>query len=308
MIDILMATYNSEKFINAQIDSIINQTHADWKLIIRDDGSSDTTTKIIQQYEQKYPDKIKLHQAEKNCGAKENFNQLLKLSNSEYTMFCDHDDFWLPNKIELTFNKMKEIEKNVMNKLPILVFTDKSIADEKLNIINLSSVKAEKFNAKTIKLNGLLVQNIASGCTIMINKKLLEICGEIPKNAIMHDHYCMLIASIFGIIGYVDTPTMLYRQHLANEIGATPCGYSYFFKKIAEKPSKIKERFKKNVTQAKSILDKYDNIIPIDKKYLLEEFIKLGNANRLEFIKIIVKNKFYKNGFIRKIGMVALLF
>lgn len=308
MIDILMAAYNSEKFLNAQVDSIINQTYTDWQLIIRDDCSSDNTVKIIQEYEQKYPNKIKLFQAEKNSGAKANFNCLLKLSKSEYIMFCDHDDVWLPNKIELTFNKMKEIEKNMAEEAPILVFTDKSIVDENLNITNISSANSEKFNVKTIKLNNLLVQNVASGCTIMINRKLLEISGEIPADAIMHDHYCMLIASIFGNVGYVDTPTMLYRQHSSNEIGATPYGYSYFLKKITEKPAQIKERFQKNVTQAKIILEKYEKIIPTDKKYLLKEFVKLGDAKRFQFAKIIVKNKFYKSGFIRKIGMLALLF
>lgn len=306
-VDILMAVYNSGEYINEQIDSIINQNSHDWRLIIRDDGSSDGTPEKIKKYAEKYPGRIKLYHAPINAGAKENFNKLLELAESEYIMFADHDDFWLPDKIAVTKAKMEELEKKYGKNTPLLVFTDKSITDENLNILYASSAKAEKFDIKNITPNRLLVQNVASGCTMMINRNLLSLCGNIPKEAVMHDHYFMLLASVFGQIGYEETPTMLYRQHEVNVLGARPCDYKYFFAKLAEKPGKIKERFMKNVIQGKIILEKYNGSIPKDKKNILEEFVKLEEAGRLEFAGIIIRNKFYKSGALRKIGMLALL-
>lgn len=307
-IDILMATYNAGKFLENQLDSIFNQTCHDWHLIIRDDVSSDNTVDIIEQYIGKYPNKISLFKGDINLGAKSNFNELLKLSSAEYVMFADHDDVWLDDKISITLEKMAELERTSETGTPILVFTDKSITDENLNITHQSSVKAEKFDVKRLTPQRLLVQNVASGCTIMINKPLLTLCRSIPKEAIMHDHYMMLLAAFFGKIGYVNKPAMLYRQHSRNEIGAKNVGISYLFKKIAESPATIKSRFMKNIDQADALLKNYGEQLSKENRDILENFIRLRTASRPEFIRIIVQNGFYKSGLVRKLGMVALLF
>ena len=100
MVDILMATYNGGKYIAEQIDSILNQNYNDWKLYIRDDGSKDNTVNIVKEYIEKYPDKIILiEDGRRNLGPKLNFGELLKISKSEYCMFCDHDDVWMEDKV-----------------------------------------------------------------------------------------------------------------------------------------------------------------------------------------------------------------
>lgn len=308
LIDILMATYNAANFLEEQLDSLLNQTYRDWHLIIRDDVSTDNTVEIIKKYIEKYPNKISLFNADINLGAMANFNELLKLSTAKYVMFADHDDVWLDDKISITFEKMIALEKTSAIGAPILVFTDKSIADANLNITHKSSVRAEKFDVKRLTPQRLLVQNVASGCTIMINKPLLTLCGSIPKEALMHDHYIMLLAAFFGKIGYVDKPAMLYRQHSRNEIGAKSVGLAYFMKKLTESPAAIKSRFMKNIDQADALLKKYSKELSEENRQILENFIRLRTANRPEFIRIIVQNGFYKSGFVRKLGMVALLF
>ncbi|MDD4782006.1 MAG: glycosyltransferase, partial [Tissierellia bacterium] len=129
MIDILLASYNGEKYIGEQIESILNQTYQDWFLYIKDDCSIDNTLDIALEYERKYIDKIKVIKSDIPSGsAKNNFFSMLPYSQNDYIMTCDQDDIWLPNKIELTFNKMKDVEKENSN-IPILIHTDLKVVD-----------------------------------------------------------------------------------------------------------------------------------------------------------------------------------
>ncbi|HAN43841.1 MAG TPA: glycosyltransferase family 2 protein, partial [Ruminococcaceae bacterium] len=122
MIDILMAAYNGEKYIGEQIESILRQTYKDWRLIILDDCSTDSTADIAMEYSKKYSGKIKFYRNSKNSkSAKNAFFELFKHSESDYIMLCDQDDVWKENKIEITFNKMLESEKAYGKELPILV-------------------------------------------------------------------------------------------------------------------------------------------------------------------------------------------
>ena len=120
---ILMATYNGEKYLSEQIESIINQTFTDWVLYIHDDGSTDGTLEIIKKYVKIYPKKIILIQGERTGGAKFNFFSLMDKVTAEYIMFSDQDDWWLPDKINKTLEKCIKIE-NGQKDTPVVVFTD----------------------------------------------------------------------------------------------------------------------------------------------------------------------------------------
>ena len=111
-ISICMATYNGEKYLKEQLDSILAQVNTDWKLLIRDDGSEDSTIEIIEDYAEKYPDKIELTtDSFGRLGPCMSFSRLLDLADAEYIMFCDQDDVWLSNKIALTLGAMKQAEQ-----------------------------------------------------------------------------------------------------------------------------------------------------------------------------------------------------
>ena len=110
---ILLATYNGEKYLKEQLDSLFEQTNQHWTLWIHDDNSKDNTVNIIKKYKSKYPDQIEfLDDDISTGGAKENFTYLLDNINDDYDyiMFCDQDDVWLEDKIEITLKKMLEIE------------------------------------------------------------------------------------------------------------------------------------------------------------------------------------------------------
>lgn len=234
MIDILISTYNGEKFISQQLDSLIAQTIQDFVVLIRDDGSTDSTVDIIKEYESKYPDKIVLIQDSLgNLGSSKSFMKLLEYSNKEYIMFCDQDDIWLPNKIELSLSKIKELEDVFSKDIALLVFTDLMVVDQDLNIISKSFRFYQKLDPQiSADWKKLLAQNVVTGCTMIINKKAKEVSLPYLLETMMYDHWISVNVAKYGKIGWIDIPTVLYRQHRNNVAGAHKYGPKYILNKL----------------------------------------------------------------------------
>ena len=219
-ITILLATYNGEKYLEKQIESLLNQTYTNWHLIIRDDNSTDHTPIIIEQYRKAYPDKIAvIKHTGMNTGSILNFSALLSAAtNAAYIMFCDQDDEWMNNKIEVTLHKMLELEAQYGTGYPIMVFTNFLYVDENMNAIE--SKKEFIVNRfKNIAFPQMLVQNPAYGCTSMINRALADKVAVIPPQAENHDYWTALIAAAFGKLYYLPQKTIFYRQHASNVSG-----------------------------------------------------------------------------------------
>ena len=217
-IDILMATYNGEKYLKEQIESILNQTYANIRLIISDDCSTDSTKDIIKEYENKDKRVISYFQ-EKNLGYVKNFEFLLTKVENEVYMLSDQDDYWLPEKVEHTYNCLK---KNGAD----LVFTDLTVVDEKQNIVGNSFNDmmdlTRKIN-KTLNTRELVyLYNCVTGCTLMAKKDMIDKILPIPTNSnhLFHDHWITLVTSINGKIAYLPEKLIKYRQHENNQIGA----------------------------------------------------------------------------------------
>jgi glycosyltransferase involved in cell wall biosynthesis len=220
-ISICMATYNGEQFLRQQLDSIFAQSNQDWQLLIRDDGSDDNTVHIIEDYAGRLPGKIRLVTDNGNrLGASLNFGKLLEYADTEYIMFSDQDDVWLPNKIELTLNAMKAAEQVYPDK-PILIHTDLKVIDSELNTIANSMWSYQKlFPEAGDDLSRIMAQNVVTGCTVMMNKKAKAVSIPVPDEAIMYDWWLALNVCRHGKIIYVSIPSILYRQHSRNRVGA----------------------------------------------------------------------------------------
>ena len=220
MIAILLATYNSEKYIREQIDSLINQKYQDWRLVVRDDLSSDNTVSILREYVDKFPDKISIldnHGESKR--AYMNFVDLMKQTESEYYMFCDHDDVWLPEKIEISINKMKEVEKPGM---PVIIHTDMKVVDQNLNVIHDSFWAYSRLLPERTSFVEMVLCNSANGCAMLFNQKAKVVSLPNVSNATMHDMLLnQSVAANNGLICAINIPTVLYRQHFDNVVGAT---------------------------------------------------------------------------------------
>jgi glycosyltransferase involved in cell wall biosynthesis len=225
MVDILLSTYNGEKYLSEQIDSILNQTYKDWHLLIRDDGSVDETISIISKYVSKYPNKITWINKEdvRNVGVIRSFEALMKESTSPCFMFCDQDDVWLPNKIEQTLKVLQQHEKKFGVETPLLVHTDLNVVDKDLNEIHHSFFKMSRFNPTKIHSNihFSLMYNCVTGCTVMGNEKARKISLPIEEWADMHDSWVTRKVLLnAGKVITIPNPTMLYRQHGKNVLGS----------------------------------------------------------------------------------------
>lgn len=231
-IAILLATYNSELYIKAQIDSLFAQTYTNWVLYIRDDLSTDSTSSIIKEYADRYPNKVKVIENNgKSLKAYRNFIELLKAVDSEFYMFCDHDDVWLSDKIEVSMARMQQESLNHMDK-PIIVHTDMMVVDQNLNIINESFWSYTKLLPKHVRFKDLVCCNSVNGCTVLLNNKAKQVALQNVDNATMHDMLvAQSVAANGGIVAAVMQPTVLYRQHIDNVVGAHERNREYYIKK-----------------------------------------------------------------------------
>ncbi|BCN32043.1 glycosyltransferase family 2 protein [Anaeromicropila herbilytica] len=302
-IGIIMATYNGEKYLTEQIESILSNTYTNWKLSIYDDGSTDSTLSIIADYEKRYPDKIKGYQNPKNLGVKLNFLHALKNSNEDYVMCCDQDDVWLPEKIQLTYQKMLELEKKYPNK-PNTVYTDAKIVDENLNVMQSSFYKTSNLDVRKVDLPHLLMENKLLGCTIMVNKEVITKL-EIPQNLRMHDWWIGLLSACFGNIAFLKQPTILYRQHAANVIGGQG-KLAYLTNRISSL-NKQKNVIKDTEEQAEQFYKLYKNSLSENQRNMIKQFARLHKENWMKRRYIAIKYGFLKTGIIRNIGVLLIL-
>lgn len=222
-VEILLAAYNGERFLREQLDSLLAQTWGAWHLTVSDDGSSDGTPAILDEYAACHPDRIRRVRHEGRFGnARDHFFWLIKECEASYMMFCDQDDVWHPNKVEKTMRAMLAAEAEAGTDVPVLVFTDLTPTDEALRPIASSLMKMQKQYTDVIDYRALLMQNIVTGCATGINRALALLAGQCKDTSqvIMHDWWLGVVAARFGKAVYLDESTMLYRQHGGNSVGA----------------------------------------------------------------------------------------
>lgn len=300
-----MATYNGEKYLREQLDSIFAQTYTNWRLIIRDDCSHDQTVAIIQEYIKRTPEKIRLIQAESPSGsAQNNFFSLLPFAEAPYIMLSDQDDIWLPEKVTDTLQLMQIYEERYGKDLPILIHTDLMVVNKEKQIINESLFKMQHMEPKRKQLNHILVQNIVTGCTMMANRPLLDMIHQIPEHAVMHDMWMALIAAAFGQIGFVPKSTILYRQHGHNVNGAKNVRTIRYFLWKLFCAKEIHENLMKQYRQADEFLEIFKSQFTVDQKKMLEAYRNFDKLSLYKKAKNLYQYKLYKKGLIRIMGQI----
>ena len=274
-IDILLASYNGKKYIEAQISSILNQTYKNIKLIISDDCSTDGTIDILKKYAQK-DNRIQLYLQERNLGVVKNIEFLLKNVTNNLYMLSDQDDVWLPEKIEKSVKYLKENDAD-------LVFGDLRIVDEKLNTIYESFSKYMLLDRKINKYIGSkklnYLYNCVTGCTVLSKKKFIKEILPFPtiSKYMIHDHWIGLIISFNGKLAYMPEQYILYRQHGNNEVGT---------KKISHEMTDINEVRQLFINVKLGVFESY---IKYNSKFP-EELQKL-NIKALEYYKMLNTKK-----------------
>lgn len=302
-----MAAYNGEKYIAQQIESILKQTTSAWKLVIQDDCSSDATYDIAKDYARKYGEKVQAVKREFPSGsAKNNFFSMMRFASDDYIMFCDDDDIWLPEKIETTMRQMKQLEDKFGKKTPLLVHTDLKVVDANLREISPSFFQMQKLDRTRVSFANLLSQNIVTGCTTMANRPLMELAQNTPapESAVMHDWWLALVASGFGKIDVVNKPTILYRQHGSNEIGAKNAGNLRYNVQRLLNRADTKEAVRRTYLQADNFHRIYGKQLMPEKQNVLNEYCALPQKTKVCRLYTIQKYDFWKSGWIRRAGQI----
>lgn len=232
-ISVLLATYNSSLYLRAQLDSLFSQTNQDFKLFVRDDNSTDCTLEILKEYQKRYLGRVYIIDNQgRSLRAYNNFVELLSKVNSDFYMFCDHDDIWLPNKIQISLNRMLELESKNPN-TPIVVHTDMKVVDQNLNVICDSFWKYSNLLPDHTKFEEMVLCNSANGCAMMFNDKAKTVALPNVSFATMHDMLVnQSVAASNGIISAIKIPAVLYRQHIDNVVGAKKRDLKYYVHKI----------------------------------------------------------------------------
>ncbi|WP_177214710.1 glycosyltransferase family 2 protein [Anaeromicropila populeti] len=215
-VQVLLSTYNGEQYIREQLDSILQQDYENIQILIRDDGSTDRTVSILEEYSKEYSNVT--YYAGNNVGVINSFFDLIKCADetADYYAFSDQDDVWLKEKITMAVDKLEEKLKAEKKVIPLLYSSVTTLVDKDLKILPYGSIK-QNYKAT---FGNALVENICAGCTCVINHVLWEILKDrLPQFTMMHDWWIYLTASFYGKVIFDTKSYILYRQHGKNVLG-----------------------------------------------------------------------------------------
>jgi glycosyltransferase involved in cell wall biosynthesis len=264
MVTVLLSTFNGNKFLQQQLNSLYEQTYPDIRILVRDDGSSDSTRSILDGEHSK--GRIDVLEKHNNLGPALSFFELLKsaaLTETEYVAFCDQDDVWHPQKIAHAVLALA----GVTGSCPAMYCSRAEIVDEYLEHIGYTEVP------RKIGFGNALVENVAVGCTMVLNRKAIDlVCENLPSKLVIHDWWCYLVISCFGEIVFSNNSDIKYRQHGSNTIGIAS--------NMIEQMNRKLRRFFGSAgghlwisEQALSMLNIFKDSIPASKRQVLNNLV-----------------------------------
>jgi glycosyltransferase involved in cell wall biosynthesis len=221
---VVLSTFNGELFLAEQIESLRRQTFAEWTLLVRDDGSTDSTLAILDRFAAVDSRVRILADDGGRLGPTGGFGALLEAARergARFVFLCDQDDVWTPDKMERQRHRLVDAERTSGSTTALLVHSDLAVVDRGLNLRHPSFLANQRLKHRTARpLETLAVQNFATGCAMAVNRALLDAALPIPPSAAMHDWWLALIAAGAGRILFDSQPLVLYRQHGGNAVGA----------------------------------------------------------------------------------------
>ncbi len=261
-VNVLLSTYNGEAYLLEQLQSLYQQTYPNTKIIVRDDGSTDSTLNLLLR--EASLGKLTLLPQGGNIGPATSFFKLLETSgNADFYALCDQDDIWVSNKIELAVKAIKQLPSEI----PVMYFSRLMYVDSKNQFIKLSALPS------SIGFGNALVENVATGCTVVLNKAARDlIVKNIPSQCVMHDSWCYLIISCLGQVIYDPFPSIRYRQHVANAIGASLSVMDTIKRRIKRFKFQKDGVFRFS-NQAETLFALYENQIASENRTILKQFV-----------------------------------
>ena len=272
-VTILLSTYNGEKFLKEQIDSLIAQNGVDVFILARDDGSSDSTLEILNKYKNEHSN-FEFYTGG-NLGPAQSFLDLVKNApKSDFYAFCDQDDVWDNDKLICAVNKLKVFDSDKPN----LYYSNLRVVDEKLNFYRLSHDRAF-FNENKYSA---LAENLCTGCTAVFNYRAKQMIETTTiKYCSMHDTWIYMVCKLLGNTVYDSEPHISYRQHGGNVVGAVV--YKGKWKLIRERVIRI---------FARDLQPRYNNAISFNECF--RNFCNKKDIEKIDKIINYKKNIYYR--------------
>jgi len=258
LIKVLLSSYNGEKYIEEQLDSILAQKcSADIEILVRDDGSKDSTDNILDRYQEK--GLLKWYKGENLRCARSFWDLMLNSGDADYYAFCDQDDFWMNDKLESAINMLGREDNNIP-----LLYSGNFIAVDK----ELKAIKKVDKGMKNTGFGNSLIKSLSPGCTFVFNKKACEIMRMYTGELDIHDWVAHKIVAAFGKVVYDPEPHMLYRQHGNNVIGVAKNNCKLFFARVKRFLNGTSTGVRSKMAQ--NLLDNFGNMLSEEKLTVLK--------------------------------------
>lgn len=295
---ILLSTYNGERYLGGQLSSFLIQRGVNWRLLVRDDGSSDSTIAILRNFRGEHPDVVEDIIIDNNIGSTASFSELMREAYDkygdkyDYFAFADQDDYWLEDKLVKAAEKLESID----NTLPNMYCSDKIIVDSNLETIQgIRPAKVELTKGRA------LARNVATGCTMVFNKRALELFVTRKTEFIkIHDHAIFLICSFLGNVIYDENAYIKYRQHGNNQLGGMDTFKDRMRDRLRKKGKLNEHLLERTATAFKNT---YKDMLTDEDMKLLNVMSlyrkSFSNRLRLFFSKEIAKERFEENVFFK---------
>jgi glycosyltransferase involved in cell wall biosynthesis len=310
-VEVLLATHNGQQFVREQIDSLLGQDYANLRVLARDDGSTDGTQDVLKKYALRFPERFRvLELAVNNGGVLNNFLSLMRGSTADYVCFSDQDDVWLPNKVSKTKRIMNDLERKWGAHIPLLVFTDLCVVDQNLETLYPSFWKHMGIDPEWVNdLGRLLANPTVTGCTMLINRPMVELAFKMPLEVAFHDRWIGFLASGMGKAAFSRERTVFYRQHGSNAVGI---GGN---KKLTSLPKGLRrvhsgiesyiERWKSCQKEATTFLKAYGAELPVKQRKVFAAFRRCETSDS-PIVRIVtfLSHHFYFRGYLAKIIML----
>lgn len=289
-LDICMAMYNGAEWLEDFLWSIKRQTHSKWRLIVSDDGSNDGSLDILKSFFCNDPNRLVIVVRESiGRGIVRNFHDALAAARADYIFLADQDDVWLPDKLSKLYKLIKELEGE--DKSAALIFSDMLVVDEHLNTLSDSWWRYSGVTPKWVfSFKNMLCQNAVPGCSVVINRRLLDAALPIPASALMHDWWLLLVCSIVGKIAYCPDKIFLYRRHKKaatySDMGGVIAALGRFF----FQGKMVRSNFHDTVTQAISLKSVYEKRMSKPNLLVVQDYINASKENWIVKRWLFIKN------------------
>lgn len=304
-IELLLATYNSEPYLAALLDSLAGQTHDDFVLVVSDDGSRDGTLDIIAQFAPRFRHTPRLLETGAPSGsAMMNFARLLGSATADYVMLVDHDDIWHADKVASGLAQVRHVEATRGPDHPVLAHGDLRVIDASGAMARPSFWAMKQIDpACSQSLRRTLIHASVVGCTTTLNRALVQSCLPIPRAAVMHDWWISLIAAACGTVVYDPVPRIDYRIHGNNvsnprEASASAAIVETNYRAVMQQKLAVRAR------QASALAERLEPVDP-DAASLAARFARLPEIGFFARRVSILRNRFLFPGVWRNLAMAV---